>query len=59
MEGYGIKAGKSAAKREVSCEIFPNEENLDSGRIILKINTGDRVLTFDTTYAVEDKVSSS
>lgn len=55
MEGVGIKNDNSAELRDVTCEIFPSDDNKDRGRIVLKIDTGDRVLTFDTTYAVEGK----
>ncbi len=59
MEGFGIKGDKTAARREVSCEIFPSEKDKDCGKIVLKIDTGDRVLTFNTTYAVEPIGTSS
>lgn len=59
MEGFGIKGDKTAARREVSCEIIPSDENKDCGKIVLKIDTGERVLTFNTTYAVEPIGKSS
>jgi hypothetical protein len=41
------------------CEIIPNEEDKNCGRIVLKIDTGERILTFDTTYTVEKFGSAS
>lgn len=52
MIGVGIRHDGADGPRPVTCEIIPNEGNLDQGKIILKIDTGERVLTFKSTYAV-------
>lgn len=59
MEGVGICKIKNEEPRRVVCEIFPHKEDKDRGRIVLKIDTGDRILTFDTTYTVESIGTSS
>ncbi|WOO40991.1 hypothetical protein [Rubellicoccus peritrichatus] len=53
MKGIGVKADEADECREVSCEIFPSAKNKDKGRIVLIIDTGDRILKFKSTYAVE------
>lgn len=52
MIGTGVRHDGAEEPRDVVCEIIPDESNLDRGKIILKIDTGERVLTFNSTYAV-------
>lgn len=53
MKGIGINVEEVDDPRAVSCEIFPSAKNKDKGRIVLIIDTGDRILKFKSTYTVE------
>ena len=54
MEGEGIRWDDESIRRKVELEIFPNTSDKNKGDVVFNIDTGDRILTFETTYTLED-----
>ena len=53
MEGESIRWDNKSVRRKVNLEIYPDESDKDRGNVIFKIDTGERILTFETTYELE------
>lgn len=52
LMGQGTSFKLPDAKREIVCEIKPDPGTEREGQILLRIDTGDRVLEFSSTYVM-------
>jgi hypothetical protein len=56
LQGRGISFKNPEATRLITCQIVPDPELLREGTIHLSIDTGKRVMEFESTYAVEGEI---
>ena len=58
LKGRGISFQRPEAKRSISCRILPSSPGARTGRLLLAIDTGERVMNFETDYTVEGVLPS-
>lgn len=56
LRGRGISFKDPAAKRQITCEILPDPREIREGTIHLSIDTGKRVMEFESSYTVEGEI---
>jgi hypothetical protein len=52
LRGRGLSYTRPGAKRLISCEVTPDADSPRRGRLLLEIETEQRVMEFITTYEV-------
>lgn len=52
LVGRGFSDQRPEARRDIVCRIIPDADRWGTGAIELEIDTGERIMSFDTTYRV-------
>ncbi len=54
LEGQGFSDQRPDAQRDITCRIIPDENDKTAGTLELAIDTGERIMKFETRYSVVD-----